>query len=141
MIICNFPIANKTHQIDSCGCKDKLALEINTYLSHFIKTFFLSQDKLKILWKFVVVSASRTILFDWHQLYWLLLFRVKRSNGTVKLNGKVRNDYANSEKLIAYIPQQEQLRKSLTVYESMTLAAHLKLGFAISLNAKREKVS
>lgn len=57
------------------------------------------------------------------------------------MNGKIRHDRANSQKLIAYIPQEQQLRKFLTVEETMILAAHFKLGFKIGINTKKEKVS
>lgn len=58
----------------------------------------------------------------------------------MKLNGNVRHDRGNSENLIAYIPQEHQLRKSLTVEETMLLAAHLKLGFGVGLKEKMDKV-
>lgn len=60
--------------------------------------------------------------------------------GQVKINDDVRDESARFRKLIAYIPQDEELRMALTAKESMMFAANLKLGYTVSTEYKTQQV-
>lgn len=59
----------------------------------------------------------------------------------MSLNGAIRDKSPKYRALSAYIPQEDELRLSLTVKEAMTFAVHLKLGYAVSNDYKIQKVS
>lgn len=60
--------------------------------------------------------------------------------GTVQFNDEVRDESPRFNKLIAYIPQDEELRLPLTVMENMMIAADLKLGYSVSTEYKVSQV-
>lgn len=60
--------------------------------------------------------------------------------GEVKINAEVRDESARFRKLIAYIPQDEELRMALTAKEAMMFAANLKLGYSVSMEHKVQQV-
>lgn len=60
--------------------------------------------------------------------------------GVVKINDEVRDESARFRKLIAYIPQDEEIRMALTAKESMMFAANLKLGYSVSTEYKVQQV-
>lgn len=60
--------------------------------------------------------------------------------GEVRINEEVRDQSARFRKLTAYIPQDEELRMSLTAKESMMFAANLKLGYTVSSEYKQQQV-
>ncbi|XP_022899881.1 ATP-binding cassette sub-family G member 1 [Onthophagus taurus] len=62
------------------------------------------------------------------------------SEGTIMMNDSVRDESPKFRKLVAYIPQDEELRLSLTAIENMTVAAHLKLGYSVSTEYKMKQV-
>lgn len=69
------------------------------------------------------------------------MHRVKGMNGEILVNGKVRLPYSERWKRTScYIQQDSILRTWITVGESMTLAAHLKLGCTISSAYKHTQV-
>lgn len=57
------------------------------------------------------------------------------------MNNQLRGNNPRFRKLVAYIPQDEELRLSLTAIENMTVAAHLKLGYTVSNEYKTKQVS
>lgn len=59
--------------------------------------------------------------------------------GTILTNGHPRNMHLFN-KLTSYIMQEDLLRPNLTVYESMLIAAHLKLGNELLLEDKVQAV-
>lgn len=63
-------------------------------------------------------------------------------SGTVHINGRIRdnNKPYQFRRLSAYIQQEDMIRPKLTVRETMTIAAHLKLGFNVTTAYKREQV-
>lgn len=65
---------------------------------------------------------------------------MKGSVGSVRLNEEIRTSHPRFKKLIAYIPQEEQVRPGLTIHEAMTVAAHLKLGYSVSKKFKVTRV-
>lgn len=67
-------------------------------------------------------------------------FRTKGSSGTVKVNDVVRNKSLSFRKLTAYIPQEEELRLTLTAIEAMNFAVNLKLGYSVSREYKLQQV-
>ncbi|XP_019870035.1 ATP-binding cassette sub-family G member 1 [Aethina tumida] len=67
-------------------------------------------------------------------------FITRGSGGDVKLNGTVRDQSPRYRKLSAYIPQDEELRMTLTAKEAMTFAANLKLGYKVSQEYKQRQV-
>lgn len=67
--------------------------------------------------------------------------RTRGMDGEVKINDEVRDESARFRKLIAYIPQDEELRMALTAKESMMFAANLKLGYSVSTEYKVQQVS
>lgn len=52
----------------------------------------------------------------------------------------MRDPSPRFRKLSAYIPQEDEIRMSLTVKEAMTFAVHLKLGYNVSNEYKMKKV-
>ncbi|KAK9730383.1 ABC transporter [Popillia japonica] len=62
------------------------------------------------------------------------------SSGHIMMNNQIRDDNPKFRKLVAYIPQDEELRLSLTAIENMTVAAHLKLGYDVSDEYKTKQV-
>lgn len=70
----------------------------------------------------------------------LAAYITKGFSGTVKCNGEERDGSARFKKLVAYIPQDEELRLSLTVMENMMIAADLKLGYTVTPEHKVEQV-
>lgn len=60
--------------------------------------------------------------------------------GEVRINEEVRDESARFRKLVAYIPQDEELRMALTAKESMMFAANLKLGYSVSTEYKTQQV-
>ncbi|GLV37365.1 uncharacterized protein CBL_10668 [Carabus blaptoides fortunei] len=64
------------------------------------------------------------------------------TSGTVHINGRIRDNNKPHQfrRLSAYIQQEDMLRPKLTVRETMTIAAHLKLGFNVTTAYKREQV-
>lgn len=68
-------------------------------------------------------------------------FVARGSSGEVRYNDVVRtNNSPRFRELSAYIPQDEELRLNLTVYESMTFAANLKLGYNVTHDYKGQQV-
>lgn len=68
------------------------------------------------------------------------LYRFRGFKGTVQFNDEVRDESPRFNKLIAYIPQDEELRLPLTVMENMMIAADLKLGYSVSTEYKVSQV-
>ncbi|KAI4463701.1 abc transporter g family member 28 [Holotrichia oblita] len=62
------------------------------------------------------------------------------SSGNIMMNNQIRDDNPKFRKLVAYIPQDEELRLSLTAIENMTVAAHLKLGYDVTDEYKTKQV-
>lgn len=56
------------------------------------------------------------------------------------MNNQIRDSNPKFRKLVAYIPQDEELRLSLTAIENMTAAAHLKLGYTVTNEYKTKQV-
>ncbi|KAF5280008.1 hypothetical protein FQA39_LY05389 [Lamprigera yunnana] len=67
-------------------------------------------------------------------------FVTRGSSGVIRINDTVRNQSERFRKLSAYIPQEEELRLSLTTIEAMTYAVHLKLGYSTSDDYKTQQV-
>ncbi|XP_044748388.1 ATP-binding cassette sub-family G member 1 isoform X2 [Coccinella septempunctata] len=67
-------------------------------------------------------------------------FVARGSSGEVRYNDVIRTNSPRFRKLSAYIPQDEELRLGLTVHESMTFAANLKLGYSVTHAYKRQQV-
>ncbi|CAD7079303.1 unnamed protein product [Hermetia illucens] len=69
-------------------------------------------------------------------------YRLTGITGTVQVNGKIVNTSSEQfRRLSCYIHQNDLLRPTLTVFETMMLAAHLKLGFKVSREYKVNKVN
>lgn len=62
------------------------------------------------------------------------------SSGKVSVNDEIRDGSPRFKKLVAYIPQEEEVRLSLTVFENMIMAADLKLGYSVSQDYKVQQV-
>lgn len=61
--------------------------------------------------------------------------------GKITVNGKIRSSNSeNFRNIAAYIHQDDALRPYLTVREAMTVAAHLKLGFKVTKEYKKQLV-
>ncbi|KAF5292526.1 hypothetical protein FQR65_LT01672 [Abscondita terminalis] len=60
----------------------------------------------------------------------------KGSTGVVRVNETIRDKSDRFLKLSAYIPQEEELRMTLTAMEAMTFAVHLKLGYSVTSSYK-----
>lgn len=69
----------------------------------------------------------------------MLINRTSGVGGTILTNGRPRNLHLFN-KLTSYIMQEDLLRPNLTVYESMLIAAHLKIGKELSLEDKVQAV-
>ncbi|GJQ74987.1 hypothetical protein Trydic_g9609 [Trypoxylus dichotomus] len=61
-------------------------------------------------------------------------------SGTIMMNNQIRDNNPKFKKMVAYIPQDEELRLSLTAIENMTVAAHLKLGYGVTNEYKTKQV-
>lgn len=66
---------------------------------------------------------------------------LRGSGGTVKFNDDIRDGRPKFRKLMAYIPQEEEIRLGLTVSEAMTTVANLKLGYTVSEEYKRNQIN
>lgn len=63
------------------------------------------------------------------------------SSGIIHINEEVREQTDRFRKLSAYIPQEEELRLSITALEAMTFAVHLKLGYSVSTTYKMQQTT
>lgn len=69
-------------------------------------------------------------------------YRCTGVTGRIEVNGKLRSHNSESFRTLScYIHQDDELRGYLTVKESMMIAAHLKLGYKISITEKKKIVS
>jgi ABC-type multidrug transport system ATPase subunit len=70
------------------------------------------------------------------------IFRTNGVSGKVYVNGKERNpDQPHKfQRLSRYIQQDDSLRPHLTVGEAMTITAHLKLGYTVGSDKKKNLV-
>lgn len=67
-------------------------------------------------------------------------FRYSNVGGTILVNGRER-DLRRFRKMACYIMQNDHLHAHLTVRESMSVSANLKLGNKMKLSEKEEIVS
>lgn len=67
-------------------------------------------------------------------------YRITGVNGSVYMNGRIRNLDA-FRKMSCYITQEDRIQTLLTVLENMQIAADFKLGDSFQIHEKEARVS